>query len=149
MDYGNVPQKTDLIPDRENLRTQNQAWDHTTPERDSRALGNKVISTPEDGSRQSDAPELGQITTAGMPPGYSEPELLEDTSSANNPSSDVPILKSTSFNRQNVMHGEHLSTKAIDYLKDDERELDATGDAAAFFNKFVEKRDQFQGKESA
>ncbi|MBR3172668.1 hypothetical protein IKF21_02025 [Candidatus Saccharibacteria bacterium] len=147
MDYGNTPQNENFILDQENLNTEGGNWDNTTqenlaPERDSRAMGNKAISTPETTPLEQPAtPELGQITPA-MPPGYARIETPESTPAE-------PIPSAISFHRHNVMHGDNLSSKAIDALRDDERELEVTGDAAAFFDKIASAREQFQGKEVA
>ena len=145
MDYGNTPQNGNFILDNENLNTEDGNWDapqgNLAPERDPRALGNKIMSAPETTPEQPTTPELGQITPA-MPPGYADPSVPDS-------SPDNPVSSTVSFHRHDVMHGDNLSAKAIDALKDDERELDATGDAATFFDKIVSAREQFQGKEAA
>ena len=146
MDYGNTPQNGDFALDDENLNTEGGNWDsanqdNMAPEHDSRVIGNKTISAPEITPEQPTTPELGQITPS-MPPGY--PESTPDTTDSV-PAHSSP--KAISFHRQDVMHGDNLGNKTIDALKDDERELDATGDAATFFDKIVAAREEFQGKE--
>lgn len=144
MNYGDIPQNDNFALDQENLSIEGGNWNtanqgNMAPEHDPRAIGSKIISAPESTPEQSPTLELGQITPV-MPPDYSEP-----TPNAATPDQS---LETISFRRSNIMHGDNLSSKAVDALRDNERELSATGDAAAFFDKITAAREQFQGKET-
>lgn len=128
--------------DQLNLDTTSEDWGQNSLERDQRSIGQKAISAPDTTPEQSPTPELGQVTPV-MPPGYTEP-----ASDVTAPTPDQSSPQARSFHPQHSMRGDNLSSKAIDILKSDERELAATGDAATFFDKIVTAREEFQGKEA-
>lgn len=66
MDYGNTP---NFELDNFNLDT--NEWQNTTPGRDPRAIGNRIISTPENSPFQT-PDQLGEVVPS-MPPGYEQP----------------------------------------------------------------------------
>ena len=130
MDYGKE-QKFDL--DQYNLDT--DEWDYS-PEHDARALGNKVISSPEtlttSTAETPKSPEPSQISPS-MPPGYPhEPESLQThlSPASVEPPADSPITslaqKAQSSEKFTYHDAKIVETSVVS-------ELAQTGDIASVY----------------
>ncbi len=164
MDYGHTQNPKEFELDQLNLDSDEMFWEHgTTSGRDSRALGNKIISTPEKSPENANpnsetnvntpqnlnTPEttpfnsenrdqLGQIIDLEMPPAMHENFAKPEQSSkkfGKKASSDAEILaQALSFGIKDIKTDDKLDPRAVKVVDDAIHKLDQDGNIADFYN---------------
>lgn len=164
MDYGHTQNPKEFELDQLNFDSDEMFWEHgTSSTRDSRTLGNKVISTPEEkpesankseqvsantssvanisesaSFKSEDHDQLGRIIDLEMPPvtreGFAQPEQVSKKFNKKAPSDAEILSQALSFSIKDIKTDDKLDPRAVKIVDDAIHKLDQDGNIADFYN---------------
>ena len=128
MDYGKTP---NFELDNFNLDT--NEWQNTTPARNPRTIGNRIISTPENSPFQTPE-QLGEVVPS-MPPGYEQPGPQQpgpETPPA--PLGVEPAIAVPAIDEAALKTDDRLDPRAVKVVDEAIHKLNQDGNIADFYD---------------
>lgn len=126
MDYGNTPNLGQKKP-----QTGAENWQNASPDRDPRAVGNKVITDPE--ALRDDNFVAEQIDLQ-MPPGHKEDGTQTPSDVSEEPSPET--TPTADYDKSVIKTGEKLDPRVIPIIEAKKHKLDQDGNMESFYDEY-------------